>query len=69
MNGNWVEINKKEDHEFLGFSGDNRMLLFRGDFKTLPFAAKNRAHFISGESQLTARGSQMQKVLADVDGV
>ena len=69
MKSNWVEINKKEDYEFLGFSGDNGMLLFTGDFKTLPFAAKNRVHFISGESQLTTRGSQTQNVLADVDGV
>lgn len=65
----WVEINSKEDYEFPGFSKDNGKVLFTENFKTLPFAAKNRMHFISEDNQLTTRGSQTKKLKTEVDGV
>ena len=58
----WVDIRKKDDYEFPGFSENNGKLMFTQDFKTLPYAAKNRVHFISEDNQLTTRGSQKQKV-------
>lgn len=64
----WDEFASKDDYEFPGFSRDNGKLMFTADFTTLPFAAKNRIHFISEDNQLTARGSQTQKVVTKIDG-
>ena len=57
----WVEIKSKEDYEFPGFSKDNGKVLLPENFKELPFAAKNRMHFISEDNQLTTCGFQTQK--------
>ena len=60
---------RKKDYEFPGFSENNGKLMFTQDFKTLPYAAKNRERFISEDNHLTTLGSQKQKVLTEVDGV
>ena len=67
----WGDIKEKKTitSSPAGFSENNGKLMFTQDFKTLPYAAKNRVHFISEDNQLTTRGSQKQKVLTEVDGV